>query len=45
MLPYPSRYTYLLDAQGKVVLTYKDVSVSAHPEDVLLDAAVVFGSK
>ena len=45
LLPYPNRYTYLLDGNAEVVLTYKEVSVSAHPEDVLSDATAIFGQR
>jgi peroxiredoxin len=40
----PARVTALIDAQGKVVLTYPEVDVTSGPEDVLDDAAVVFAA-
>lgn len=39
---FPKRITRVLDAQGRVVLAYDDVSVGTHPGDVLDDCRRVF---
>jgi len=39
----PKRVTRVLDAQGRVVLSYDDVSVGTHPEQVLEDCRKTFG--
>jgi peroxiredoxin len=41
---YPKRITVILDASGAEVLRYDSVSVRTHPEDVLADCKILFGS-
>jgi len=41
----PKRISVLLDAQGELVATYGDVSVQAHPADVLEDVTRIYGAK
>ena len=43
--PFPKRYTFILDANAEVVLSYTNVSVSAHPSDVLSDVQSLFASE
>jgi peroxiredoxin len=40
-LGYAARKSYLIDANGTVLLEYGGVDVSTHPEDVLEDAKKV----
>ena len=39
----PSRNTVVVDAQGRVVLLYRSVSVRTHPAEVLSDVRALFG--
>lgn len=39
----PSRKTFILDAEGDLVLVYDSVGVSAHPQEVLEDCQLLFG--
>ena len=39
----PRRVTRVLDAEGRVVLSYDDVKVGTHPEEVLQDCRALFG--
>lgn len=39
----PKRISVLLDAQGELLRTYGDVSVQAHPADVLEDVTRIYG--
>jgi peroxiredoxin len=39
----PSRVTRVLDAEGRVVLSYDQVKVGSHPEQVLEDCRALFG--
>ncbi len=39
----PERLTRLLDSEGTVLLEYNNVSVGAHPEEVLSDCQAIFG--
>lgn len=43
-VPFPSRITKVLNAQGELVLEYVDaISVGTHPQDVLDDCTKLFG--
>ena len=37
----PSRVTVVLDGTGNLLLTYPDVSISAHPQEVLDDLRLI----
>ena len=43
--PFPKRYTFVLNAEAEVVLSYTDVSVGTHPSDVLSDVQSLFASE
>ncbi len=45
MMGFPARKSYLIGADGTVLLQYGSVSVGSHPEDVLADAQRLFGKK
>ncbi len=42
-LPFPKRITAIVDAEGKAVVRYPEVSVGTHPPDVLEDVKALFG--
>ncbi|MBR57024.1 MAG: hypothetical protein CMH54_03085 [Myxococcales bacterium] len=43
LMPFPSRITRLLDAEGNLILEYNTVSVDGHPQAVLDDCTKIFG--
>jgi peroxiredoxin len=40
-----SRLTFLLDAEGDLVLEYSSISTQTHPSEVLQDCQAIFGSR
>jgi peroxiredoxin Q/BCP len=43
--PSASRLTFLLDADGTLILEYSSISTQTHPSEVLEDCQAIFGAR